>query len=328
MYPIEIVPPNFQGKLVPGLDMPRILLKEWGALGNMDTAVDLATTFLNRLHQTEPQLQSFLHVSDVVLKEAEEIDKKIAENNEELGILGGVLVGVKDNICTVDFATTAGSKILEDYRPPFDATAIGKVKKCGGIVIGKTNMDEFGMGSTTEGSAYQIAENNEELGLLAGVLIGVKDNICTVDFATTARSKILENYKPPFDATAIGKVKKCGGIVIGKTNMDEFDTSTRLHCVSLEIDRKIAENNVELGILAEVLVGVKDNICTVDFATTAGSKIVFEFFEFRICNCEMGYFQDFIILLLYACLDTSTRLHCVSLEIDRKIVENNEELVY
>ncbi|KAF3680525.1 Glutamyl-tRNA(Gln) amidotransferase subunit A, chloroplastic/mitochondrial [Capsicum annuum] len=289
---------NYKAKrrTLPGLDMPRILLKEWGALGNVDTggawlssacvvstdlighvdfgylsdlhkarsqigyvficgAVDLATTFLNRLHQTEPQLQSFLHVSDVVLKEAEEIDKKIAENNEELGILAGVLVGVKDNICTVDFATTAGSKILEDYRPPFDATAIGKVKKCGGIVIGKTNMDEFGMGSTTEGSAYQIdrkiAENNEELGLLAGVLIGVKDNICTVDFATTARSKILENYKPAFDATAIGKVKKCGGIVIGKTNMDEFG----------------------MGSTTEVS-AYQDNICTVDFATTAGSKIL------------------------------------------------------
>lgn len=119
------------------------------------SAVDLAGTFLNRLRNTEPQLKSFLYVSDVVLKEAEEIDRKIAEN-EELGPLAGVLVGVKDNICTSDMPSTAGSKILENYRPPFDATAVGKMKKCGAIVIGKTNMDEFGMGSTTEGSGYQV----------------------------------------------------------------------------------------------------------------------------------------------------------------------------
>lgn len=90
-----------------------------------------------------------------MLREAEEIDRKIS-NNEEVGPLAGVFVGVKDNICTADMPSTAGSKILENYRPAFDATAVRKVRECGGIVIGKTNLDEFGMGSTTEGSAYQV----------------------------------------------------------------------------------------------------------------------------------------------------------------------------
>nr|XP_033510236.1 glutamyl-tRNA(Gln) amidotransferase subunit A, chloroplastic/mitochondrial-like [Nicotiana tomentosiformis] len=136
----------------------QILTNRKSLLSREITAVDLATTFLQRLRHTEPQLKSFLYVSDVVLKEAEEIDRKIA-NNEELGPLAGVLVGVKDNICTADMPSTAGSKILENYKPPFDATAVGKMKKCGAIVIGKTNMDEFGMGSTTEGSAYQVTAN-------------------------------------------------------------------------------------------------------------------------------------------------------------------------
>lgn len=90
-----------------------------------------------------------------MLKEAEEIDRKIGRN-EEIGPLAGVFVGVKDNICTGDMPSTAGSRILENYKPGFDATAVRRVRECGGIVIGKTNLDEFGMGSTTEGSAYQV----------------------------------------------------------------------------------------------------------------------------------------------------------------------------
>lgn len=94
-------------------------------------------------------------MSDAVLKEAEEIDRKI-ERNEEVGPLAGVMVAVKDNICTVDMPTTAGSRVLEGYRPPFDATAVRKLRESGAILVGKTNLDEFGMGSTTEGSAYQV----------------------------------------------------------------------------------------------------------------------------------------------------------------------------
>lgn len=73
-----------------------------------------------------------------------------------MGPLAGVFVGVKDNICTSDMPSTGGSRVLEGYRPPFDATAVRKIKQQGGIVVGKTNLDEFGMGSTTEASAFQV----------------------------------------------------------------------------------------------------------------------------------------------------------------------------
>ena len=125
-------------------------------LNRRTTAVELAQLSLNRLRLTEPQINSFISVSETVLREAEEIDAKIARN-EELGPLAGVFVGVKDNICTADMPSTGGSRILENYRPPFDATAVKRVKDCGGIVVGKTNLDEFGMGSTTEGSAFQVS---------------------------------------------------------------------------------------------------------------------------------------------------------------------------
>lgn len=120
--------------------------------------MELAESFLVRIRLTEPQIRSYLHISDDVLRQAAETDRKV-QNNEELGPLAGVLVAVKDNICTADMPATGGSRVLEGYRPPFDATAVKRLKDCGAIVVGKTNLDEFGMGSTTERSAFQVTAN-------------------------------------------------------------------------------------------------------------------------------------------------------------------------
>ncbi|XP_072977746.1 glutamyl-tRNA(Gln) amidotransferase subunit A, chloroplastic/mitochondrial isoform X1 [Typha angustifolia] len=127
-------------------------------LSRRTKAVDLAAEYLDRLRRTEPLVRSFLHVSDNVMKEAEEVDRKV-DSGEELGPLAGVFIGVKDNLCTVDMPSTGGSRILEGYRPAFDATAVRKLKEAGAIVVGKTNLDEFGMGSTTEGSGFQVTTN-------------------------------------------------------------------------------------------------------------------------------------------------------------------------
>ncbi|KAI5663470.1 hypothetical protein M9H77_22793 [Catharanthus roseus] len=151
------------------LSNSQILTIRKSLLSRETTAVDLAKSFLSRLRRTESHLKSFLYVSpeEDVLKQAKEIDRKI-QNNEVLGPLAGVLVGVKDNICTSDMPSTAGSKILENYRPPFDATAVKKLKENGAIIVGKTNLDEFGMGSTTEGSSYQVTANPWDLSRVPG----------------------------------------------------------------------------------------------------------------------------------------------------------------
>src|SRR3989441_3136542 len=92
-----------------------------------------------------------------MLTPAKELRKSLdqqAKAAHPSGVLYGMPVAVKDNICTVEFTTTCGSKILEGYRSPYEATAVAKLKAAGALVSGKTNCDEFAMGSSTEHSAY------------------------------------------------------------------------------------------------------------------------------------------------------------------------------
>ena len=119
------------------------------------SAVDITQDYLAKLHKREPHIRSFLHVSEKALQDAQELDKRIADGGD-VGPLGGVPLAVKDNLCTRDMPSTGGSYILRSYIPPFDATAVSKLRSSGAVLVGKTNMDEFGMGSSTEGSAYQV----------------------------------------------------------------------------------------------------------------------------------------------------------------------------
>ena len=123
------------------------LLKE-----NKTTCVELVENYLSKI-KTGEKYNCFITVfEDKARKKAEEIDKKIKENRA--GELAGVIIGIKDVICIKGERTTCGSRMLENYYPPFNATAIEKLEKEDVIIIGKMNMDEFAMGSTTESSYF------------------------------------------------------------------------------------------------------------------------------------------------------------------------------
>jgi aspartyl-tRNA(Asn)/glutamyl-tRNA(Gln) amidotransferase subunit A len=118
---------------------------------------------LDRLTLLDTSLHAFLHVArDTALQSARELDAKRARG-EDLGLLAGVPIAIKDAICTKGIPSTAGSRILEKYVPPYDATVIERLHAAGAIVVGKTNMDEFAMGSSNENSAFGPVHNPWDL---------------------------------------------------------------------------------------------------------------------------------------------------------------------
>jgi aspartyl-tRNA(Asn)/glutamyl-tRNA(Gln) amidotransferase subunit A len=122
-------------------------------------AVDVTVSFLKAIRERDKNLRAFLHVDEsAAMKQAEAIDAT-RERGEPIGKLTGVPVAVKDIFCTAGVRTTCGSKILENFVPPYDAHVIARLRAEDGVVIGKTNMDEFAMGSSTENSGYQVTGN-------------------------------------------------------------------------------------------------------------------------------------------------------------------------
>lgn len=132
------------------------------------SAVEATQAHLDRIQAVDEKLHAFLAVRpEVSLAAAREIDAKRAAG-EQLGALAGVPIAIKDVLVTTDMPATSGSKILEGYQSPFDATPVAKVRKAGMINIGKTNMDEFAMGSSTENSAYGPTHNHWNLNRVPG----------------------------------------------------------------------------------------------------------------------------------------------------------------
>ncbi len=123
------------------------------------TAVEAMEAVLSRIDERERDINAYVTMDrEQALKAAAAVQEKI-EKGELNGVLAGVPVAVKDNLCTEGMRTTCSSKILENFVPTFSAEAVVNLEKAGAVVIGKTNMDEFAMGSTTETSAYGVTRN-------------------------------------------------------------------------------------------------------------------------------------------------------------------------
>lgn len=123
------------------------------------SAREVVSAHLDRIKEKESKINAFITVTEEeALRAADRVDEKI-RSGEELGLLAGIPVAIKDNISTKGVRTTCASKMLENYIPPFEATVIEKIKKEDGIIIGKTNMDEFALGSSTETSYFGATRN-------------------------------------------------------------------------------------------------------------------------------------------------------------------------
>ncbi len=132
------------------------------------SAVEITQAALDRIQALEPKLHSFLCVTaQKALQQAQEVDAKIA-NGEEIGLLAGIPIGIKDNMCTKGILTTCASRMLENFVPPYESTVTQKLADAGAVMVGKTNLDEFAMGGSTENSAYQLTANPWDLSRVPG----------------------------------------------------------------------------------------------------------------------------------------------------------------
>lgn len=149
--------------------MASIIRELHGQLVNKErSAAEITQEALERIQVLEPKIHSFLCVTaDKALEQAKAVDAKIAAG-EEIGLLAGIPVGVKDNMCTKGIPTTCASKILENFVPPYESTVTQKLADAGAVTVGKTNLDEFAMGSSTENSAFQLTANPWDLERVPG----------------------------------------------------------------------------------------------------------------------------------------------------------------
>lgn len=123
--------------------------------------------FQKRIESLNPKLNAFTSTNPLAIQEAEALDARITKG-EDVGVLAGVPFGIKEMFCTKGLTTTAGSKILENFVPPYDATAVARLKKSGIVVMGKLNQDEFAMGSSNETSFYGVVKNPWDLERVPG----------------------------------------------------------------------------------------------------------------------------------------------------------------
>lgn len=209
---------------------------------------DATLAALENIKKSEETLNSFVTVlaEDAILARADEVQKQI-DSGELTSPLAGVPVAIKDNMCTKDVLTTCSSKILADFKPTYTAEAVKNLEKAGAVIIGKTNMDEFAMGSTTETSAFGITRNPHNTehvpgGSSGGSCVAVAADECTYALGSDTGGSIRQpssfcgvtGIKPTY-----GTVSRYGLIAygssldqIGPIAKDVTDCATILEVIS------------------------------------------------------------------------------------------------
>ena len=140
----------------------------WNVRNNVTSAADVLERHLATIDEREGDIHAFnLVLTDEARARAAQIDEAVAAGNDP-GPLAGVPIAVKDNMCTRGIPTTCSSKILLGWRPPYDATVVIKLHDAGAIIVGKTNLDEFAMGSSTENSAFGPTRNPRDTSRVPG----------------------------------------------------------------------------------------------------------------------------------------------------------------
>ena len=179
---------SFFGQATPLMDLNALTIEAARAAvqARRTTATSLAEAFYAKIEKTDPEIGAYLTLSkDRALEQAARMDS-LAAKGEELPPLGGVPIGIKDVMVTRGVRTTAGSKILGNYIPPYDCTAVARLEAAGALVLGKLNCDEFAMGSSNENSAWRPVHNPRDLSRVPGGSSGGSAAAVAADMAVAA----------------------------------------------------------------------------------------------------------------------------------------------
>ena len=265
-----------------------------GVKNNEFSIEEYVSQIISHIKKTDNKIKAFITTNfEDAAKKAILLDRRIKEG-ERVGRLAGIVVGVKDNISTKGIRTTCGSKMLSEYIPPYDATVIKKLKENDAIIIGKLNLDEFGMGSTTEFSYFGPTHNPWNLNYVVGGSSGgsaaaVASQQCTISLGSDTGGSIrcpssfcsVVGFKPTYGSISrFGLISYANSLEqIGPIARSVEDIETILNIISgkdpcddttIE-DKPIRENkkdqvgsknnnNIKIGLVKELINGADKEV--------------------------------------------------------------------
>ena len=198
------------------------------------SALEVCQAYLEKLKKEDKKINAFLTVTEnLAIAQAKKVDEMILEGRE-IPILAGIPMAVKDNMLVEDVRCTAGSKILENYIAPYDATVIKKLKVKGVVILGKTNMDEFAMGASGENSAFGPTRSPHDLTRVPGGSSSGSAAVVAADMAVYALgSDTAGSIRYPASFCGVvglkptyGAVSRCGLIAMA-SSLDQIGSLTK-----------------------------------------------------------------------------------------------------
>lgn len=259
------------------------------------TAEEYVSHLIERIKKIDNKINSFITINNNAITQAQQIDMKI-RSGLTVGSLAGIVVGVKDNISTAGLKTTCASKMLSDYIPPYDATVIKRLKDNDAIIIGKLNLDEFAMGSTTEWSYYGLTRNPWNLDYVCGGSSGgsaasIAAQLCTVSLGSDTGGSVrcpasfcsVIGFKPTYGLVSryglisysnsleqigpIGKtvsdIRNIMEVISGKDTNDNttIETKSNNNYYDNDNNNNNKKYNQKIGLLKELINGADEPIC-------------------------------------------------------------------